>query len=84
MNPERDNIEEQIIKIIADKLGKSADEISADSKFTDDLGADSLDLVELMMALEESFGCEIPDAEAVKLQTVKHVIQYINDNKKRS
>ena len=78
----KDDIEGQIIKIIAEKLGKSQDEVGLDSKFTNDLGADSLDLVELMMALEESFGCEIPDEEAVKLETVHQVIEYINEHKK--
>jgi acyl carrier protein len=78
----RDDIEEKVKKIIADKLGKNEDEIAVASKFVNDLGADSLDQVELMMALEEEFGCEIPDSEAVKLQTVGQAIEYIKNHKK--
>jgi acyl carrier protein len=76
------DIEDKVIKLIAEKLAKSIDEISLDSKFIDDLGADSLDQVELMMAFEEKFGCEIPDEEAVKLQTVQQAINYITTHKK--
>jgi acyl carrier protein len=78
----KDDIEEKVKKIIAEKLGKSEDEISMSSKFVNDLGADSLDQVELMMALEEEFGCEIPDTEAVKLQNVEQAIEYIKNHKK--
>lgn len=72
------SIEEKIKAIIAEQLGVGEDEIKTDSNFVDDLGADSLDLVELVMALEEEFGQEIPDEDAEKIQTVKDAIEYIN------
>ena len=78
----KEDMEDKIKKIISEKLGKSIDEIGLSSKFVNDLGADSLDQVELMMALEEAFGCEIPDSEAVKLQSVEQVIEYIKNHKK--
>ena len=71
-------IEEKIRTIIAEQLGVSEDEIKLESNFVDDLGADSLDLVELVMALEEEFGQEIPDEDAEKIQTVKDAIDYIS------
>jgi acyl carrier protein len=71
-------IEEKIRAIIAEQLGVSEDEIKIESHFVDDLGADSLDLVELVMALEEEFGQEIPDEDAEKIQTVKNAIEYIS------
>jgi acyl carrier protein len=71
-------IEEKIRAIIAEQLGVSEDEIKTESHFVDDLGADSLDLVELVMALEEEFGHEIPDEDAEKIQTVKNAIEYIS------
>ena len=69
--------EDRIKKIVVDQLGVNADQISPEAKFIEDLGADSLDTVELVMALEEEFGNEIPDEEAEKLTTVGDVIQYI-------
>ena len=69
--------EDRIKKIVVDQLGVNADQITPEAKFIDDLGADSLDTVELVMALEEEFGNEIPDEEAEKLTTVGDVIQYI-------
>jgi acyl carrier protein len=78
----KEDMEDKIKKIISEKLGKSIDEIALSSKFVNDLGADSLDQVELMMALEEEFGCEIPDSEAVKLQSVEQAIEYIKNHKK--
>ena len=69
--------EDQIKKIVVDQLGVNADQITPEAKFIEDLGADSLDTVELVMALEEEFGNEIPDEEAEKLTTVGDVIQYI-------
>ena len=78
----KEDMEDKIKKIISEKLGKSIDEIGLSSKFVNDLGADSLDQVELMMALEEEFGCEIPDSEAVKLQSVEQAIEYIKNHKK--
>ncbi len=73
------NIEERVKKIVAEQLGVK-DEIANDASFVDDLGADSLDTVELVMALEEEFECEIPDEEAEKITTVQLAIDYINTN----
>ena len=73
------NIEEQVKKIVAEQLGVK-DDIANDASFVDDLGADSLDTVELVMALEEEFECEIPDEEAEKITTVQLAIDYINKN----
>ncbi len=69
--------EDRIKKIVVDQLGVNADQITPEAKFIEDLGADSLDTVELVMALEEEFGNEIPDEEAEKLSSVGDVIQYI-------
>lgn len=74
------NIEERVKKIIVEQLGVSEGEVSEGASFVDDLGADSLDTVELVMALEEEFECEIPDEEAEKITTVKHAIDYVNKN----
>ncbi|RUM50903.1 MAG: acyl carrier protein [Hydrogenothermus sp.] len=71
------NIEERVKEIIADQLGISVDQIKPESKFVDDLGADSLDVVELIMAFEEEFGVEIPDEDAEKISTVQDVLDYI-------
>jgi len=73
------NIEEKVKNIIVDQLGVSADEVVPDASFVDDLGADSLDLVELIMVLEEEFGKEIPDEDAEKIQTVKDAMEYIKN-----
>ena len=73
------NVEERVKKIVAEQLGVKED-ISNDASFVDDLGADSLDTVELVMALEEEFECEIPDEEAEKITTVQLAIDYINEN----
>lgn len=72
------NVEQQVKSIVAEQLGVSVDEVKNESSFNDDLGADSLDVVELVMALEEAFGCEIPDEEAEKITTVQAAIDYIN------
>jgi acyl carrier protein len=72
------SVEERVKKIVVEQLGVSEDEVSGDSSFVDDLGADSLDTVELVMALEEEFNCEIPDEEAEKITTVQQAIEYIN------
>ena len=69
---------EKVKKIIAEQLGIDESEIKEDSSFIDDLGADSLDTVELIMALEEEYDIEIPDEEAEKLQTVGDVLKYID------
>ena len=70
-------IEEQISAIVAEKLGVDKSEVTPDAVFIDDLGADSLDLVELIMAMEEEFGFEIADEEAEKLRTVGDVIKFV-------
>jgi len=75
-------IEEKVKKIIVDQLGVDEAEVTAEAKFIDDLGADSLDTVELVMALEEEFGVEIPDEDAEKIATVKAAISYIVEHKK--
>ncbi len=72
--------EEKISELIADKLGVEASKIKPEAKFVEDLGADSLDTVELIMQLEDEFSLEIPDEEAEKLTTVGTVIDYINSH----
>ncbi|ACO04044.1 MAG TPA: acyl carrier protein [Persephonella sp.] len=74
-------MEERIKEIIADQLGIDVEQIKPESKFVDDLGADSLDVVELIMAFEEEFDVEIPDEDAEKIQTVGDVINYIKEKK---
>ena len=79
-NEDRDemsSIEEQVKNIVAEQLGVKEEEVTNDASFVDDLGADSLDTVELVMALEEAFECEIPDEEAEKITTVQQAIDYI-------
>ena len=73
-------IDERVKKIVVEQLGVKEEEVNEESSFVDDLGADSLDTVELVMALEEEFGCEIPDEEAEKIQTVQQAITYIKAN----
>jgi len=75
--------EQRVREIIVEQLGVSADQVTPDAKFIEDLGADSLDTVELVMALEEEFGHEIPDEEAEKLQSVGEVIKYIEDSQRK-
>ena len=75
-----DNIEEKVKDIIVEQLGVSADQVKPEAKFIDDLGADSLDTVELVMAFEEEFEIEVPDEEAEKLTSVGDVISYIDNN----
>lgn len=70
-------LEEKICSIIADQLGVSEEEVKPEARFIEDLGADSLDIVELIMAMEEEFETEIPDDEAEKIQTVNDTIAYI-------
>ena len=76
------SVEEKVKNIIIEQLGVSADEVQLNASFVDDLGADSLDLVELVMVLEEEFGQEIPDEAAEKIQTVQDAISYIQSNMK--
>jgi acyl carrier protein len=75
-------IEQRVKDIIVDQLGVNADQVTPEAKFIEDLGADSLDTVELIMALEEEFSLEVPDEEAEKLQSVGDVIKYIEENQK--
>ena len=75
MNP--DAILEKVKEVIIEQLGVEDESIKMDTSFIDDLGADSLDTVELVMAFEEEFGCEIPDEEAEKIQTVQDSVNYI-------
>ena len=70
-------IEERVKKIVVEQLGVSEDEVTNEASFVDDLGADSLDTVELVMALEEEFGTEIPDEDAEKIRTIQQAIDYI-------
>ena len=74
------NIEERVRKIIIEQLGVKEEDVKSEASFVDDLGADSLDTVELVMALEEEFDTEIPDEEAEKIATVNDAITYINAN----
>ena len=77
-------IEEKFKRIFADQMGVKEDEVTNDASFVDDLGADSLDTVELVMALEEEFETEIPDEEAEKITTVQQAIDFINARKSDS
>lgn len=75
-----ENIEQRVKKIVAEQLGVNEAEVKIESSFVDDLGADSLDTVELVMALEEEFNCEIPDEDAEKITTVKQAVDYVNSH----
>ncbi len=79
MNP--DAIFEKVKEVIMDQLAVEDDAVKLDTSFIDDLGADSLDIVELIMALEEEFDLQIPDSEAEKIMTVGDVVEYIKNNK---
>ena len=72
---------DRVMKIVVEHLGVDADKVTPEASFIDDLGADSLDIVELVMAFEEEFGVEIPDDAAEKITTVKDAIDYIEQNK---
>lgn len=74
------SVEERVKKIVVEQLGVKEDEVTNESSFIDDLGADSLDTVELVMALEEEFKTEIPDEEAEKITTVQQAIDYITSH----
>ncbi len=76
-----DSIEQKVKDIIVDQLSVNEEQVTPEAKFIEDLGADSLDTVELVMAFEEEFGIEVPDEEAEKLQTVGDVVKYIEENK---
>ena len=78
------SVEDQVRAIIAEQLGIKTDEIKNDASFVDDLGADSLDTVELVMALEEEFETEIPDDQAEKITTGQNAMDYVTASKKES
>jgi len=73
------SVEQKVLEIVAQQLGKNVYQITPEASFRDDLGADSLDVVELVMALEEEFGVEIPDEDAEKIQTVGQAIDYLKE-----
>ena len=77
-----ETVEQRVKKIVAEQLGVNETDIKPESTFVDDLGADSLDTVELVMALEEEFECEIPDEEAEKITTVQQAIDYVKSHVK--
>ena len=77
------SIEERVKKIVIEQLGVKEDEVTVNASFVDDLGADSLDTVELVMAFEEEFGIEIPDEEAEKITRVKEAVDYIEAHAKK-
>ncbi|HEU4532280.1 MAG TPA: acyl carrier protein [Steroidobacteraceae bacterium] len=77
-------VEQQVKAIVAEQLGVKEEEVTADASFVDDLGADSLDTVELVMALEEEFETEIPDEAAEKITTVQQAIDYINEHRAKA
>ena len=76
-------VEERVKKIVAEQLGVKDEEVTSDASFVDDLGADSLDTVELVMALEEEFETEIPDEDAEKITTVQQAIDYVGTHVKK-
>ncbi len=78
-----ENVEQRVKKIVAEQLGVNEAEIKNESSFVDDLGADSLDTVELVMALEEEFETEIPDEDAEKITTVQQAVDYIGSHLKK-
>ena len=75
-------VEQRVREIVAEQLERDVNEVTTAASLIDDLGADSLDIVELVMKMEEEFGIEIPDEEAEKIKTVNDVIQYITTHKK--
>lgn len=77
---DKEKVFEKVKEIIVDQLGVEEEEVNLEASFIDDLGADSLDIVELIMALEEEFGLEIPDDEAEKISTVNDAVEYIREN----
>lgn len=78
-----ENVQERVKNIIVEQLGVEADQVKPEAQFVNDLGADSLDTVELIMALEEEFDVEIPDEKAEKIKTVGEAISYIQENAKK-
>ncbi len=78
-----ENVQERVKNIIVEQLGVEADQVKPEAQFVNDLGADSLDTVELIMALEEEFDIEIPDEKAEKIKTVGEAVSYIEENGKK-
>lgn len=78
-----ENVQERVKNIIVEQLGVEADQVKPEAQFVNDLGADSLDTVELIMALEEEFDIEIPDDKAEKIKTVGEAVSYIQENAKK-
>ena len=78
------SVEERVKKIVAEQLGVTSEEVTNDASFVDDLGADSLDTVELVMALEEEFETEIPDEDAEKITTVQQAIDYVTGHQAKA
>jgi len=78
-----ENVQERVKNIIVEQLGVEADQVKPEAQFVNDLGADSLDTVELIMALEEEFDIEIPDDKAEKIKTVGEAVEYIEQNAKK-
>jgi len=76
----KDQIFDKVRGIVVEQLGVEEEEVTSEASFIEDLGADSLDIVELIMALEEEFDIEVPDEDAEKLQTINDVIEYIREN----
>jgi acyl carrier protein len=79
MSTQVSKLEEQVSKIVVEQLGATRDEIVPEASFIEDLGADSLDIVELVMAMEETFDIEIPDEDAEKIQTIGDAVAYLRD-----
>ena len=77
------SVEERVIEIVCENLGVNKEQVTRSTSFTEDIGADSLDIVELVMAFEEEFSVEVPDEDAEKLQTVGDVIKYIEERAKQ-
>jgi acyl carrier protein len=77
-------VEQQVKSIVAEQLGVKQDQVTNEASFVDDLGADSLDTVELVMALEEEFEIEIPDEDAEKITTVQQAIEYVNERRAKA
>jgi acyl carrier protein len=75
-------MEQKIVKLIAEKLNKKVDEVKMESRLVEDLGADSLDVVELVMSFEDEFGITLPDEDVAKLKTIKDIVDYISNLKK--
>ena len=81
---EKGSIEERVVKIVSSRLGVEEDQVKHDTSFINDLGADSLDIVELVMEFEEEFGMSIPDEKAEQIQTVGEAIKFIEENQGES